>query len=153
MRIARIKTDAPGARHGFTLMEIMIVVAIIIILMTFTVPNTLRSRIAANDTAAIANLKVLNNACQLYQLNEEAYPGELAALNIAEPPYIDSALGNGSKQGYQFIYASVDADHFTVNANPTHTGLLKGRYFYLDETGVIRFTSDAPAGPDDQAIE
>lgn len=139
-------------KKGFTLIEIMIVVAIVIILITMAVPNILRSRVAANEGAAMANLKTINRSCQAYHIDNQSYPSALNQLSEAIPPYLDGVLGSGHKQGYDFVYTQSDSDHFTVNANPAHTGLLKGRYFYLDETGAIRARSDGPAGADDEII-
>ncbi len=137
-------------KRGFTLVEIMIVVAIVAILITLAVPGLLRSKVIANETAALGNLRTINNACQLYHNNEEKYPASLDVLAQTQPPYLDSILASGQKQSYQFIYTLVSNDQFTVNANPTSLGLLRGRYFYLDESGVIRFKNDGPAGPNDE---
>lgn len=139
-------------KKGFTLIETMVVVAVVIILITLAVPSILRSRVVANEGAAVANLKTLCSASQAYHIDNQAYPADLAALASANPPYIDNVLGTGRKQGYQFIYATVDSDHFTVNANSVNTGLLKGRYFYMDESGTIRVKGDAPAGPSDDIL-
>lgn len=133
-------------------MEIMIVMAIVIVLTVIAVPGILRSRVTANEGVALANLRTLSDACQTYHMNAQHYPDSLLVLSNANPPYIDNVLGSGQKQGYQFDYALVDPDHFTVNANPIHTGLLKGRYFYTDESGTIRSNNSAPAGPDDEII-
>lgn len=140
--------------RSFTLVEIMIVIAIVIVLVTIAVPGFLRSRVIANETAALTNCRAINNACQLYHLNQETYPPGLSSLiePISNPPYIDNTLASGRKQGYEFIYNLVDADHFTLNANPTTTGLLRGRYFYMDESGIIRAKSGGPAGPDDEIV-
>ncbi len=139
---------------GFTLIEIMIVVAIVTILLVIAVPGLLRSRVIANETVALSNCRSINNACQLYHINQEAYPDRLRDLiePKSNPPYIDSVLATGTKQGYQYIYTLVDPDHFTLNANPLSSGLLKGRYFYLDESGIVRAKSDAPAGPTDEIV-
>jgi len=139
---------------GFTLIEIMIVLGIIIVLLTIAVPNLLRSRVIANETAALTNCRSISNACQLYHINQEAYPGSLEDLvePKSNPPYIDALLASGRKQGYEYLYKSADADHFTLNANPTTSGLLKGRYFYLDESGIIRGKADGPAGADDEVV-
>jgi type II secretory pathway pseudopilin PulG len=139
---------------GFTLVEIMIVVAIVIILVSLATPNILRSRVNANEGAAIANLRSINSACQLYHIDREAYPGSLSDLiePNSSPAYIDPTLASGRKQGYEFIYSLFNDDHFTVNANPTTRGLLQGRYFYMDETGIIRAKSGDPAGHDDEII-
>ena len=137
---------------GFTLIEIMIVVVIVVILITIAIPGILRSRVVANEAAALANLRTLNDACQVYHMNAQRYPDLLLDLSTVNPAYIDNVLGSGQKQGYQFDYALVDADHFTVNANPMHTGLLRGRYFYMDESGTIRANANEPAGPEDEII-
>jgi len=139
-------------KRAFTLIEIMVVVAIVIVLVSLAVPSILRSRVVANEGAALGSLRVLNNACQSYHIDQGHYPDSLLDLANANPPYIDTELGKGKKQGYEFIYNSSDADHFTVQANPTHTGLLKGRYFFLDDSGTIRVNNDSPAGPNDQIV-
>lgn len=141
--------------RGFTLAEIMIVVAIVIVLVTLAAPNILRSRVVANEGVAIANLKTANNACQLYHINQENYPASLSDLAEpnSDPAYLDSALASGKKQGYEFIYQLVSDDSFTINANPLSTGLLKGRYFYTDESGIIRADSNEPAGPEDEIVK
>lgn len=139
-------------KRGFTLIEIMIVVAIVMVLIMLAVPNFLRSRITTNEGAALANIRTVNNACQIYHVNNQSYPNALSTLSGANPAYIDSALGSGNKQGYNFNYVLVDADHYTLNANPSTTGLLKGRYFYTDETGIIRANSSNQAGPNDAIV-
>jgi len=140
--------------RGFTLAEIMVVVAIVIVLLAIAMPNFLRSRVIANETAALANCRSINNASQLYHINQETYPASLSGLvePASDPPYIDSALASGYKQGYEFAYTLVDSGHFTLNANPTTSGLLRGRYFFMDESGIIRANSDGPAGPTDEIV-
>lgn len=138
-------------RLGFTLVEIMIVVGIVSILAIIAVPNLLRSRVFGNETAAVNSLLAINNGCQLYHINNDTYPANLTDLiePNSNPPYIESTLASGRKQNYIFTYQLVEADHFTVNASSAFSGLLKGRYFYIDETGVIHVNADSPAGPDD----
>jgi general secretion pathway protein G len=139
-------------RRAVTLVEIMVVVSIVIILVTIAVPSILRSRVTADEGATMANLRTLNNACQSYHMENQSYPENLSVLSSARPPYIDDVLGSGTKQGYQFVYELVDPDHFTVHVNPIHTGLLKGRYFYLDESGEIRARIDGTAGSNDEIV-
>ncbi len=141
-------------RSGFTLVEIMIVVAIVMTILAIAGPSFLRSRVIANEGAALSNCRSINNACQLFHLNRDTYPSSLSDLIEPEsnPPYIDPGLASGTKQGYHFDFNLVDADHFTLNANPTSSGLLRGRYFYMDESGVIHGNSGSSAGPNDEII-
>lgn len=136
--------------YGFTLVEIMIVVAIVVVLITLGVPNILRSRVTAMEGAALANLRTISTACQAYHIGYEIYPDNLLTLSTSSPPYLESVLASGRKEGYEFIYEQVTPDHFTVNANSLHTDLLRGRYFYVDEGGTITQNRNAPAGPDDE---
>lgn len=140
-------------KRAFTLIEIMVVVGIFIVLTTLIVPSILRSRIVANESAAISNIKTVAGACQLYHINKGTYPQDLITLSNSTPPYIDPELGSGNRQGYGFVYTFMDLDHFTLNANPLSTGLLKGRYFYTDETGIVRAKQGGPAGPNDEVVQ
>lgn len=143
-----------NARGGFTLVEIMIVIAIVMTIMAIAGPSFLRSRVIANEGAALSNCRSINNACQLFHLNRDTYPSRLSDLIEPEsnPPYIDPGLASGTKQGYRFDFNLIDQDHFTLNAEPTSTGLLKGRYFYMDESGVIHAKSGSSAGPSDEIV-
>lgn len=141
------------ARKAFTLVEIMIAVSIIVLLASVAVPNIFRSRIIVLEAAAITNMKTIVNACNYYHSSVNEFPADLATLGQSNPPYIDSDLASGQKQRYQFQYVAVSDDHFTLNVNPLSTGLLKGRYFYTDESGLIRQRGNEPAGPEDEVIK
>jgi len=135
-------------RHGFTLVEIMIVVAIISLLAAIAIPNLLRARHNANEAAAIAALRTISTACESYRSAQTptTYPANLAALSSATPPYIDSSLGgatgaSSAKQGYYYTYALVNANQFTCTATPAVSGTTGTRIFFVDESGVIRLNS------------
>lgn len=136
---------------GFTIIEILVVCVIISILTALAFPNILRSRIISYETMAIANLKTVINSCQIYYNNNNTYPDSLSDLiePNSTPPYIDSQLASGSKQGYNFLYVTLDAQHFSVNANPVSPGLTGEKYFFMNETGVIRANTQQAAGPSD----
>lgn len=139
---------------GFTLVEIMVVCVIIGILTMLAFPNILRARIISYEMMAIANLKTITNTCQIYYNNNSNYPAGLSDLiePNSTPPYIDSQLASGSKQGYTFSYVSIDSQHFSVNANPISPGLTGERYFFMDETGVIHVNTQQAAGPSDPIL-
>ena len=92
-------------KRAFTLIEIMLVVAVLIVLIGLAVPNILRSWVIAYEAIAIANLKMLSSACQTYYTNNKEYPSALTdlILPVSNPSYIDSALAGGQKQKYQLV--------------------------------------------------
>ncbi|MFH1778485.1 MAG: prepilin-type N-terminal cleavage/methylation domain-containing protein [Candidatus Omnitrophota bacterium] len=130
-------------KKGFTLVEIMIVVAIIALLAAIAIPNLLRARHNANETAAIGALRTLASACISYRAVNAAYPTTLGALSGSTPPYIDATLGTGTKQGYIFTAPAGTANIFSVTATPESTGVTGTRIFYVSEDGVIKLTNSA----------
>ena len=142
-------------KKGFTLVEIMIVVAIIALLAAVAIPNLLRARLNANEGAAIGNMHTVVTAMGSFQANQSppSYPATLAALGTATPPYIDSVLSGGTKQGYTFAYTAGTADSrgavndYTVVAAPQVPGKTGNRSFFADESGVIRVGTTVAGTP------
>ena len=143
-------------QKGFSLIELLIVVAIILIIAAIAIPNLLRSRMAANEASAVGSLRSLNTAAVTYSTQCGGYPPTLAAMG---PPanacttadLIDSVLAAGNKSGYVFTYAAVDVngdglmDTYTINADPASRGTTGQRSFFTNESGVIRANTTAGA--------
>ncbi len=137
-------------KKGFTLIEIMIVAAIIAILATLALPGLLRSRVVANESAAVAGSKTLVSAMESWRVTNGSYSGAgLNALGSATPPYIDSQLGCAappcSKTGYNFSDITVGAGNQTYyfTASPITPNVTGERYFCATEDGIIRADSVA----------
>lgn len=124
-------------KKGFTLVEIMIVVAIIALLAAIAIPNLLRTRIQANESAAIGALKTIATAEITYNSANAAYVA-LATLDDDTPPYIDSTLAGGTKTGYNFATSDISANAFHCSAVPTTASVSGVRSFCVAEDGVIR---------------
>ncbi len=130
--------------RGFTLVEIMIVVAIIALLAAIAIPNLLRARLNANESAAIGAMQTISTACQSYRSSNPTYPSNLSALGNATPPYIDSVLAGGAKHGYNFSLSG-STNTFTATAVPQTYQTTGTRSFYVDHSGVIRYTDTGVA--------
>ena len=136
-----------GQARAFTLVEIMIVVAIIALLAAIAIPNLLRARLSANEAAAQAAMRTIHTAVQSYRAVNTAFPQSLSILSSVNPSYIDSVLGAGLKHGYSFSINSAATDTFSAIAQPQSFGHTGVRSFYVDETGVIRYYTADDRGP------
>jgi type II secretory pathway pseudopilin PulG len=122
---------------GFTLVEITIAVGIILLLSVLSIHGILRARMTANEAAAVRNLRTLYTAFISYRVVNPGYPKTLNRLVSEVPPYIDSALVQGQRQGYRFALTDVDYNTFRLVAIPLQSGLTGNRIFIVDQGGEI----------------
>ncbi len=144
---------------GFTLIEMLVVVAILALLLALGVAQLTRSRIVTNEHLALNSLRTLAKACQLYSLVNRDYPADLKALGLPEanPPYLQPDLiGDGArvvKQGYVFEYGQTSSGAgFALSAEPKTPKVTGTRYFYTDQHLRIHVDQDGPAGDNDPTI-
>ena len=145
-------------QKGFSLIELLIVVAIILIIAAIAIPNLLRSRIAANQASAVGSCRTINTAMVTYATTyNTGYAGTLLAVGTgATPPtasaagLIDSVLAAGNKSGYTFAYTAGSAvggriNTYTLTAVPQTVGTTGTNFNFTDDTGVIRQSSTGAA--------
>ncbi|HSM79953.1 MAG TPA: prepilin-type N-terminal cleavage/methylation domain-containing protein [Bryobacteraceae bacterium] len=132
-------------QSGFSLVELLIVIAIILIILAFAVPKLTSARMQAQETAAIKAIDTINTAQQQYYSQFGRYATSLQELG---PPasgnsgpsaadLIPGDLALGTKQGYLFTMAATPGG-YTVNANPVTFNSTGRRTFFTDQTLVKR---------------
>ncbi len=154
---------------GFTLIELLIVVAIILILAAIAIPNLIQSRMTANEASAVQTLRDINTAQSVYSVQFGAgFSPDLPSLGGTSGTASPSnallipdpvALPPNTKDGFKFSYA-VTANNwplgtpssYTVNADPITPGSTGRRWFFTDESMVIRYNTTDPATVNDPAI-
>jgi prepilin-type N-terminal cleavage/methylation domain-containing protein len=138
-------------QKGFTLIELLITVAIILIVAAIAIPNLIRSRLAANESSAVATLHAVNASEAMYSSTfGVGYSGALADLggtcSLAIIPttsaacLIDSVIAAdpATKSGYTFAYVGAAGATYTLTGSPLVRGSTGQRYFFTDQTNVIR---------------
>ena len=139
-----------SAKRGFTLVEIMIVVAIIALLAAIAIPNVLRGRATANETAAIGNVRALISSLEMYRSVYQAYVDTQGNwrknmyTNITPPfgpPSFNIAMdATSSVQGFLYTYlpqVTLPAQTYVVMAVPTNLGSTGTRSFYGSDSGQV----------------
>jgi len=144
--------------NGFSLIELLMVVTIILVIAALAIPSFMRSRISANETSAVASLRAIFTANMTYDTSYgNGYSPDLLSLAGTPPAtcqgadLMDGLLASGQKSGYSFTYiagpvvpvgaagCTPGTVTFTVQATPMVAGSSGQRSFCIDETGIVRF--------------
>jgi prepilin-type N-terminal cleavage/methylation domain-containing protein len=153
---------------GFSLIELLIVIAIILIIVAIAIPSLLRARIAANQADAVENCRTITSAQVIYYtMYGVGFAPTLAALGGPSGPpadasaaqLIDEPLATGTKNGYAFTYVALSPDptgafqDYALNADPTSPKITGDNHYFTDEPSVIHYNTAATATVNDPPIQ
>jgi type IV pilus assembly protein PilA len=137
---------------GFSLIELLIVVAIILVISAIAIPSYLRSRMQANEASAVSSLRMINTSAITYSSTyvNVGYPTNLSDMGGANPCtatstsacLLDDSLAQGTKSGYALAWVGDGATPsvaYSITGTPLVVGSSGQRMFCTDQTGVIRY--------------
>jgi type IV pilus assembly protein PilA len=159
-------------QKGFSLIELLIVVTIILVIAAVAIPNLLRSRMSANEASAIASLRTIITSeivysstytvgfsANLLSLSDGGTPGNCvspALPSASSACLLDPSVASGTKSGYLLTYVPGGVSGingtYTLNADPVSAGSSGQRHFYTDDTDVLRVNITAIASASDPAL-
>jgi type IV pilus assembly protein PilA len=145
-------------QRGFSLIELLIVVAIILIISAIAIPSYLRSRMQANEASAVGSIRMINTSAVTYSSTyvNVGFPANMIDMGGANPCtasstsacILDDSIAQGTKSGYSFIWTGDGATpsvSYSLTATPLNVGGSGQRQFCTDQSGVLRFE---PSGAD-----
>jgi type IV pilus assembly protein PilA len=159
-------------QKGFSLIELLIVVAIILVIAAVAIPNLLRSRMSANEASAIASLRTIITSEIVYSstytvgfsadlpsMSDGGTPGNClppAVPSASSACLLDASVASGTKSGYLFTYTASGTtgvnNTYKINADPVSVGGSGQRHFYTDDTNVLRVNITAVASASDPPL-
>lgn len=164
-------------QRGFSLIELLIVVAIILIIAAIAIPNLQRAKMSANEASAVAGMRTIFTAEAAYYAQGWSNPGalgfsatlqDLGSSAGCNPPSINSAcqldnvMANATtaataKSGYYYTYNPISTGGlnvgFSLNGDPAQRGSSGQRSFYTDQSGIVRFNPAVAATASDVPVQ
>jgi type IV pilus assembly protein PilA len=139
-------------QKGFSLIELLIVVSIILIISAIAIPSYLRSRMQANEASAVGSVRMINTSAVTYSSTyvNVGFPVNMADMGGANPCsatsttacILEDTIALGTKSGYSFLWTgdgAIPSVAYSLTGTPLVVGGSGQRMFCTDQTGVIRY--------------
>ncbi|HUK42272.1 MAG TPA: prepilin-type N-terminal cleavage/methylation domain-containing protein [Candidatus Acidoferrales bacterium] len=154
-------------QNGFSLIELLIVIAIILIIAAIAIPNLLAGKMAANEASAVQSLRTIQSAQTAFATTfpSVGYAGSLPILggsggascvaSSTQACLVDPILAGGQKSGYNIVLTGdglTPSVYYWLTADPILRGSTGHRSFFTDYPGVIRYNETATATVNDAPI-
>ncbi|MCA9399498.1 MAG: prepilin-type N-terminal cleavage/methylation domain-containing protein [Candidatus Omnitrophica bacterium] len=124
------------SNKGFSLVEVLIVAAIISLLASIAIPNIIRARIESNEAAAQATLKTISTALENYYTTNNQYPASTAVLTSSVPPYLNENFFGSTYNGFNFSAPTLTIATYEILAEPSSSAM-GTRSFTISTGGVL----------------
>jgi prepilin-type N-terminal cleavage/methylation domain-containing protein len=139
-------------QKGFSLIELLIVIAIILVISAIAIPSYLRSRMQANEASAMGSVRLINTSAVIYASTyvDVGFPANMSDMGGANPCsatstsacLLDDTIAHGTKSGYSFAWAGdghTPSAGYSLSATPLTVGGSGQRMFCTDQSGLIRY--------------
>ena len=165
LETSKMPEHSRRSNEGFSLIELLVVVAVILVVTAIAVPNFIKAKMLSNESSALQSLRSISTAEILYSTtfgvgfstNITQLSGTGVNPDQNNAGLIDETLASGIKSGYVFTYTPLTTDAqghtttYSLAADP-QSSTTGQRHFYTELTGVIRSNISVPAGPSDLPI-
>src|ERR1019366_7357386 len=166
LKSRKVHSSSSRPTAGFSLIELLIVVAVILVIAAIAIPNFIASRMRANESSAVQSLRNISTAEIVYSTTYGIgfsstllhLSGNGIVTDQDNAGLIDEALAGGTKSGYIVTFVPLTTDPqghvltYSINADPQVAGSSGQKHFYTDQTCAIRVNLNTTAGPTDGTL-